>query len=136
MIKNFAIILILVFCEKISSKDEPKLNVPGYGTLTGKIIKTSGLLGRVPKTYYAYRNLTYAKSVSGDKRFSVSKKFWVDFYFLLKYLIFSNRNYLMGLYPTRTMMQPKQDQSVHRVRFLRSSAFLDCPFHSCLNLFG
>lgn len=54
-----------------SAKTNPVLKVPGYGTLTGKTIKTSGLLGRQPKTYYAYRNLTYAKSVSGDKRFLV-----------------------------------------------------------------
>jgi hypothetical protein len=54
-----------------STQDNPVLEVPGYGILTGKIIKTSGLLGRQPKDYYAYRNLTYAKSVSGKKRFLV-----------------------------------------------------------------
>ena len=50
------------------------VTIPNYGTLKGKEIKTMGNLDNPSKTYYTFRNIPYAQSVSGEKRFSVRLK--------------------------------------------------------------
>ena len=47
------------------------VNVPNLGTIRGKEIKTEGNLNYNQKTYHTFRNIPYAESVSGSKRFSV-----------------------------------------------------------------
>lgn len=46
------------------------LTVPTLGTLQGKVYKTVGNLQNTPKDYYSYKNIPYAQSVSGEKRFT------------------------------------------------------------------
>ena len=47
------------------------VTVPDLGTIRGKVIKTVGNLNYEQKTYSTFRNIPYAESVSGSKRFSV-----------------------------------------------------------------
>ena len=47
------------------------VDVPNLGAIRGKEIKTVGNLNYNQKTYHTFRNIPYAESVSGSKRFSV-----------------------------------------------------------------
>ena len=62
---HISLILLTVFVNIFA---EPTITVPGLGTLNGKELKTI----RNQKSYYTFRNIPYAESVSGENRFSVS----------------------------------------------------------------
>ena len=64
----FLPILIYFSCNVVTSSI---VNVPILGAIRGKAIKTVGNLNYDQKTYYTFRNIPYAESVSGSKRFSV-----------------------------------------------------------------
>ena len=49
----------------------PIVNIPDLGAIKGKEIETVGNLNYTQKAYYTFRNIPYAESVSGSKRFSV-----------------------------------------------------------------
>ena len=51
--------------------EDPIVNIPDLGAIKGKEIKTVGNLNYTQKAYYTFRNIPYAESVSGSKRFSV-----------------------------------------------------------------
>ena len=59
----------------LSSAQDPVVTLPGLGTLQGRVKSTVGNLGNTPKQFYNFRNIPFANSVSGDKRFSVKLLF-------------------------------------------------------------
>ena len=65
----FLPILIYFSCNVVTA--QIIVNVPKLGAIRGKAIKTVGNLNYDQKTYYTFRNIPYAESVSGSKRFSV-----------------------------------------------------------------
>ena len=69
----FLQILIYFSCNAVTAQiiDGSIVNVPKLGAIRGKAIKTVGNLNHDQKTYYTFRNIPYAESVSGSKRFSV-----------------------------------------------------------------
>ena len=64
----FLPILIYISCNVVTAQI---VNPPNLGGIRGKAIKTVGNLNYDQKTYYTFRNIPYAESVSGSKRFSV-----------------------------------------------------------------
>ena len=64
----FLPILIYFSCVVVTAQI---IDVPNLGAIRGKAIKTVGNLNYDQKTYYTFRNIPYAESVSGSKRFSV-----------------------------------------------------------------
>ena len=50
------------------------VNLPELGYIQGRTVQTMGNRGREPKPYFNFRNIPFAKSVSGPHRFSVRKK--------------------------------------------------------------
>ena len=48
------------------------VQLPELGHIKGRTVKTIGNQGHPQKTYYNFRNIPFAQSVSGPHRFSVS----------------------------------------------------------------
>ena len=65
----FLPILIYFSCDVVTAQIIG--GIPNLGAIRGKAIKTVGNLNYDQKTYYTFRNIPYAESVSGSKRFSV-----------------------------------------------------------------
>jgi len=63
-----AVVVVGTSCQ---GSTDPILNVGDLGSVLGKEIKTVGNLGRVPKTFYTFRNIPYAKRLTRELRFTV-----------------------------------------------------------------
>ena len=48
------------------------VHLPDLGYIKGRVKQTIGNLGQERKTYYNFRNIPFADTVSGNYRFSVS----------------------------------------------------------------
>ena len=60
--------------QKVVQKEEEivVVHLPDVGHIKGRTLKTLGRTGgEEPKTYYNFRNIPFAQSVSGEFRFSV-----------------------------------------------------------------
>ena len=54
-----------------AGQDHPLVTLPNLGVIRGRTLMTKGNLGNDPKPFYNFRNIPFAESVSGEKRFSV-----------------------------------------------------------------
>ena len=66
------------------------VNLPDLGSIRGRTVQTIGNRGREPKSFYNFRNIPFAQSVSGPHRFSV----WIA---ALESFIFSSRSEIYKL---------------------------------------
>jgi hypothetical protein len=48
------------------------VNLPDLGHVKGRIVQTMGNLDHQKKSYFNFRNIPFAQSVSGENRFSVN----------------------------------------------------------------
>ena len=61
-----------IFCYVVGKDvEEVVVNVPDLGYIKGRTMETLGNLGRPKKSYYNFRNIPFAQSVSHQYRFSV-----------------------------------------------------------------
>ena len=66
-------LFLTVLVENGFAKDEETVvEVPNLGFIKGRVKQTLGNLEHEKKTFYNFRNIPFAKSVSGLNRFSVS----------------------------------------------------------------
>ncbi len=52
-------------------QEGPTVDLGVLGVLRGKSVSTVGNMDHEPRPYYSFRNIPYAESVSGQKRFTV-----------------------------------------------------------------
>lgn len=57
-------------------EEEVLVQLPDLGHIKGRVVKTLGSGGRPQRTYYNFRNIPFAQSVSGPHRFSVIFMIW------------------------------------------------------------
>ena len=63
-----------IFCSTSAIKtvqNDVIITTPNLGTIVGRTKSTVGNLGKPPKTFFNFRNIPFAQSVTGDQRFSV-----------------------------------------------------------------
>ena len=69
--------LVSVLCIKqnfcfFPYREDVVVEVPGLGYIRGRTMETLGNLNKPKKSYYNFRNIPFAQSVSHQYRFSVS----------------------------------------------------------------
>ena len=69
--------LLLLWClcpfQVLCQDENVVVQLPNLGHIKGRTVKTIGNQGHPQKTYYNFRNIPFAQSVSGPHRFSVSE---------------------------------------------------------------
>ena len=69
--------LLLLWClcpfQVLCQDENVVVQLPELGHIKGRTVKTIGNQGHPQKTYYNFRNIPFAQSVSGPHRFSVSE---------------------------------------------------------------
>ena len=68
-----SVFALFVCWAEIALAQGPVVQLPGLGYVQGKEKLTKGNLAYPQKTYYSFRNIPFANTVSGEKRFTVLK---------------------------------------------------------------
>lgn len=70
---TFVLVAALACLSSIAQGQDVVVTLPNLGTLRGRTAMTKGNVETQPKQFYNFRNIPFAESVSGDRRFSVSE---------------------------------------------------------------
>ena len=74
--KFYMLALTALFCclnvLELASGSDVYVDVPELGTIKGKLRSTKGNLNHIPRQFSSFKNIPFAESVVGAKRFTVS----------------------------------------------------------------